>query len=93
MLRTASSLLLTGLLTLGFRPHPFPGDTASLLPGFLTGSCPDRTLTGRRRRAYEHEETPSHYVTVSPPALLGARNKLTAYANVLSAEFALGGLR
>jgi hypothetical protein len=37
------------------------------------GSYPDRTFTGRRRRAYELEETPWHYVTVSPPILLGAR--------------------
>src|SRR6185436_11077519 len=37
---------------------------------------PDRTSTGRRRRAYEHEETPWHYVTVSPPVLLGARENL-----------------
>jgi hypothetical protein len=41
------------------------------------GSYPDRTSTGRRRRAYEHEETPWHYVTVSPPVLLGARKRLT----------------
>jgi hypothetical protein len=26
-----------------------------------------------RRRAYQHEDPPWHYVTVSPPALLGAR--------------------
>jgi hypothetical protein len=36
------------------------------------GSYPDRTSTGKRRRACEHDETPWHYVTVSPPALLGA---------------------
>ena len=42
------------------------------------GSYPGRTSTGRRRRAYEHEETPWHYVTVSPPALLGARKRLIA---------------
>src|SRR6266496_2510462 len=41
------------------------------------GSYPDRTSTGRRRRAYEHEETPWHYVTVSPPVLLGARENLS----------------
>ncbi len=34
---------------------------------------PDRTYTGKRRRAYEHEDPPWPYVTVSPPALLGAR--------------------
>jgi hypothetical protein len=37
--------------------------------GQLTG--PDST--GRRRRAYEHEDPPWHFVTVSPPALRGAR--------------------
>jgi hypothetical protein len=37
------------------------------------GSYPDRTHTGRRRRAYEQEDPPWHYVTVSPPVLLGAR--------------------
>ena len=42
------------------------------------GSYPDRTSTGRRRRAYEHEETPWHYVTVSPPVLLGARKTLSS---------------
>ena len=36
---------------------------------------PDRTSTGRRRRAYEHEDPPWHYVTASPPALLGAHNR------------------
>jgi hypothetical protein len=35
------------------------------------GSYPDRTSTGRLRRAYEHEDPPCHYATVSPPALLG----------------------
>ncbi len=38
------------------------------------GSYPDRTSTGRRRRAYEQQDPPWHYVTVSPPVLLGARN-------------------
>ena len=42
------------------------------------GSYPDRTHTGRRRRAYEHEEPPWHYVTVLPPVLLGARDHLSA---------------
>src|SRR5208282_86748 len=41
------------------------------------GSYPDRTSTGRRRRAYEHQDPPWPYVTVSPPALLGARENLT----------------
>ena len=40
------------------------------------GSYPDRTSTGRRRRAYEHEE--HHELRhVSPPVLLGARKRLS----------------
>src|SRR5437764_12847016 len=31
------------------------------------GSYPDRTSTGKRRRAYEHEDPPWRYVTASPP--------------------------
>jgi hypothetical protein len=37
------------------------------------GSYPDRTSTGRQRRAYEQQDPPWRYVTVSPPVLLGAR--------------------
>ena len=62
---------LTRLLTLGsgaarFQAAPPAWKRAS-------GSYTDRTSTGRRRRAYEHEEIPWHYVMVSPPVLLGAR--------------------
>ena len=59
----------SGALTLGSDPavsrpscQPATGPPASY---------PDRTSSGRRRRAFEHEETPWYYVTVSPPALLG----------------------
>jgi hypothetical protein len=72
MLRTASSLPHTGLLTLGFDPAHFPGRAVSLLPGLL-GSYPDRTSIGRRRQAYEHKDPSRHYVTMSPPALLAAQ--------------------
>src|SRR5690242_18218852 len=75
MLRTASSLPLAGLLTLGSDP---PVSRRSRQPATgPPGSYPDRTSTGRRRRPYEHEETPWHYVTVSPPVLLGARKTLS----------------
>src|SRR5713226_10584216 len=56
----------------GLRPRQFPGEAASLLPGLLaatrTGLPPagDDELTNTKK-------TPWHYVTVSPPALLGAR--------------------
>src|SRR6266487_53545 len=59
----------------GLRPRPFSRRDRQPATG-PPGSYPDRTSTGRRRRAYEHEETPWHYVTVSPPALLGARENL-----------------
>ena len=58
----------------GPRPRPFPDDTASLLPGLLaatrTGLPPagDDELTNNK---IHHDD----YVTVSPPALLGARKK------------------
>jgi len=35
-----------------------------------------RPPAGDDELAYEHEERPWHYVTVSPPALLGARDFL-----------------
>ena len=38
MLRTASSLPHTGLLTQGSDPAPFPDQTASLLPGLLAAT-------------------------------------------------------
>src|SRR5690242_2898309 len=70
------------------RRSPYRASDAGLRPGPVSrpsrqpatgppGSYPDRTSTGRRRRAYEHEETPWHYVTVSPPALLGARKRFS----------------
>src|SRR5947209_3200236 len=74
MLRTASSLPLAGLLTLGSDPGPFPDRAASLLPGLLaatrTGLPPagDDELTNSKIRCY---------VTASPPALLGARKRLS----------------
>ena len=43
-----------------------------------------------RLKAYEHEDPPWHYVTVSPPALLGAR---TIEANRFAADRAVGTLR
>ena len=55
------------------RPVSKPGRQPATGP---PGSYTDRTSTGRRRRAYEHEETPWH-VTVSPPVLLGARKGLS----------------
>ena len=62
----------------GLRPGPFqPNRQPATGP---PGSYPDRTSTGRRRRAYEHEETPWHYVTVSPAALRGARENPTVSA-------------
>jgi hypothetical protein len=43
----------------GLRPCPFPGEAASPLPGLpVAGWREGRTSTGKRRRAYEHEETP-----------------------------------
>jgi len=68
----------------GHRPRPFPDDTASLLPGLLaatrTGLTPASDDELRTRR------TPWHYVTVSPPALLGAR-KIRARASGRIAGF------
>ena len=74
MLRTASSLPLAGLLTLGSDPARFQTETASLLPGLLaatrTGLSPagDDELTNSKIRCY---------VTASPPALLGARKRFS----------------
>jgi hypothetical protein len=70
MLRTAPSLPYRAF-DAGLRPGPFPGRVASLLPGLLaatrTGLSPagDDELTNSKIRCY---------LTVSPPALLGARN-------------------
>jgi len=62
---------LTGLLTLGSTRPRFQTEPPACYRA--SWHYPDRTFTGRRRRAYEHEETPLRYVTVSPPVLLGAR--------------------
>src|SRR6266851_208705 len=72
MLRTAQSLPPSRAFDAGLRRRAFPPDAASLLPGLLAATR-TRTHTGKRRRAYEREDPPWHYVTVSPPALLGAR--------------------
>ena len=45
----------------GFRP----GRKSATGP---PGSYPDRTFTGKRRRAYGHEDPPWRYVMVSPPS-------------------------
>src|SRR3954447_20103819 len=74
MLRTAQSLPHKGFRRwASTRPVSRPSRQPATGP---PGSYPDRTSTGRRRRAYEHEETPWHYVTVPPPVLLGARENL-----------------
>src|SRR6266581_1518011 len=71
MLRTASSLPPKGLLTLGSGPARFQTTPPACyraswqLPG--PDSHRQATTSLRTRR------TPWHYVTVSPPALLGAR--------------------
>src|SRR6266516_2430864 len=46
MLRTASSLPLAGLLTLGSGPARFPGRAASLLPGLLAATRAGLTPAG-----------------------------------------------
>ena len=70
MLRTARRSPLQGLRRWApTRPVSRPGRQPATGP---PGSYPDRTFTGKRRRAYGHEETPWRYVTVSPPILLGA---------------------
>jgi len=71
MLRTVQSLPLTGLSTLGSGPARFQTTPPACyraswqLPG--PDSHRQATTSLRTRR------TPWHYVTVSPPALLGAR--------------------
>jgi hypothetical protein len=69
MLRTASSLPLAGLLTLGSDPARFPAEPPAcyrVLAATRTGPSPagDDELTNSKIRCY---------VTASPPALLGAR--------------------
>ena len=50
MLRTAQSLPQEWAFDTGLRPRPFPDEAAGLLPG-PPGGYPDRTHTGKRRRA------------------------------------------
>jgi len=70
MLRTASSLPLAGILTLGSGPARFPAGPPACYRGLLaatrTGLPPagDDELTNSKIRCY---------ITASPPALLGAR--------------------
>jgi hypothetical protein len=72
MLRTAPLLpLLQGLRRWASTP---PVSRRNRQPATgPPGSYPDRTHTGKQRRAYEHEDQPWTYVTVSPPILLGAQ--------------------
>jgi hypothetical protein len=74
MLRTASSLPLTGLLTLGSGPARFQTKPPACYRASWQLPGPDfhrqATTSLRTRR------TPWHYVTVSPPVLLGARENL-----------------
>ena len=44
-----------------------------LTPGGSGRACTAPPGRGYRRRAYERDDPPWHYVTVSPPALLSAR--------------------
>src|SRR5207248_4591308 len=75
MLRTASSLPLTGLLTLGSDPARFPAEPPACYRASWQLPGPDfhrqATTSLRTRRST------MAYVTVSPPALLGARENLT----------------
>jgi hypothetical protein len=71
MLRTASSLPLTGLSTLGSGPARFPAEPPACYRASWQLPGPDfhrqATTSLRTRRST------MHYVTVSPPVLLGAR--------------------
>ena len=71
MLRTASSLPLAGLLTLGFDPARFHAEPPACYRASWKLPGPDfhrqMTTSLRTRR------NTMVYVTVSPPALLGAR--------------------
>jgi hypothetical protein len=78
MLRTASSLPLAGLLTLGFDPARFQTEPPACYRASWQLPGPDfhrqATTSLRTRR------NTMAYVTVSPPALLGARiNRANAY--------------
>jgi hypothetical protein len=65
MLRTASSLPIQGLLTLGLRPGPFPGETASPLPSVLAA-----TRTRLPPVGDEFTNTKIHHVITSQCHLL-----------------------
>ena len=82
MLRTASSLPLTGLLTLGSDPARFQTKPPACYRASWQLPGPDfhrqATTSLRTRRST------MHYVTVSPPVLLGARKRLTDGAEVIS---------
>jgi hypothetical protein len=75
MLRTASSLPLAGLLTLGSGPARFQAKPPACYRASWQLPGPDfhrqATTSLRTRR------NTMAYVTVSPPVLLGARNALT----------------
>src|ERR1700683_4887026 len=71
MLQTASSLPLTGLLTLGFDPARFQAKPPACYRASWRLPGPDfhRQATPSLRTA----RSTMAYVTVSPPTLLGAR--------------------
>src|SRR4051794_2703070 len=71
MLRTVQSLPLAGLSTLGFDPARF--QTEPPVCYRPPGSYPDRTSTGKRRRARTRTRRSPRHLTRSPPVLLGAR--------------------
>jgi hypothetical protein len=77
MLRIAPSLPHTGLLTLGSDAGRFPAAPPACYRASWQLPGPDfhrqATTSLRIQRS-----PPWHYVTVSPPALLGARKRLTA---------------
>jgi hypothetical protein len=84
MLQTASSLPLTGLSTLGFDPARFQAEPPACyraswqLPGpdfhrQATTSLRTRRSTMAVNGQVSHGHGQWHYVTVSPPVLLGAR--------------------
>ena len=82
MLRTASSLPLTGLLTLGSDPARFQTEPPACYRASWQLPGPDfhRQATTSLRTA----RTTMAYVTVSPPALLGARENLIQLAGIRS---------
>jgi hypothetical protein len=77
MLRTASSLPLTGLLTLGSDPARFQTEPPACYRASwqLPGPDSHRQATTSLRTA----RNTMAYVTVSPPALLGARKIEVSY--------------